>query len=980
MPIFNPDQPVDKFGNFSKHPSESSLKQAQTLNTNDLLSREEISYIDLLCEGPIAGPVDKKGQLVYQSPEREAHRLNVQGKILYESVYLNDVPVKNFNANTYNFRHVDVNMRLGQVRSVNPSNGMYEDGSMPYQNYPFNEQRNTTQLNSKLIGWWDGSNTKSTVIKNSIDAENNGATPASFMILNPDVEHVILNFNVVLSDFSQQDPAAAKVNLGLIVQCEDPVQNNEVAYNPANSPDNISSFTDEGSAEGHVSIETVNGENTIRIAGLAPNPAVISVRVRLPKDRNPNRKNRIIRVYKLNAERDADGRTKLNQSVTLTSVVECIPCSLRYPYSATAAISIDSRGVGSNPSRSYDLKLLKVAVPSNYRPWNENTKRGEKLYSGNWDGTFKSAWTSNPAWCFYDLLINRKHALGKFGLLADHVDKWSLYEIAKYCDNVDENGNWLGVPKYGSSTEYEPRYTCNVLIDQRQEAFDLLYNMASIFNGMLYWGFGSLFASIDKKKDPVMHFSEADISEDGFNYSSSPKTTRVTVSKVRYNDADDDFRSKIEYVEDADAIRQFGIVEKDVVAFGCTSRGQAHRLAKWILITSQYETETVQFKAGMKASYLRPGDVFSVFDGTAEDKRFAGKITDINTSENSIKIDYPIVHLTNGSKDFPLRIKLLSPSRASELSRKSLSHSKIERVLFSKSYLVTSISDDGLRLTLGNDDPEISTPSELYRVPIGSSWIIDHEEKNPETRIKKYSTIAVNQEEQNEFSVVAVEYQEEKYDNVSQSPKNRKKNPYSLSGLDLAEENFIADPELSPITITSHVGKFQESIWGLPLKAFVFWQAVPGANQYVIHWKLNNQSSWSSKQGPIEGLRIFGARGESGEDGDYSQVPMVKMWSWSKTIDGAETIYEEGAFLTEYDGYYFDSVMLPKDPAVVTVEAYTVKNGVWSSNRYVDKAYNDNPLDYNDIKDKKTEINNNLVATQSLWDQIQSIQNYLDNS
>tara|TARA_Y100000592_G_C5482423_1_gene326513 strand:+ start:20911 stop:23832 length:2922 start_codon:yes stop_codon:yes gene_type:complete len=954
--------------------------------TKDLLSREEVSYIDLLCEGPIAGPVDKNGNLVMTSSRRQDHRNDVGAKILYESIYLNDVPVKNFNVDTYNFRYVDSNMRLGHKEyPKNNEFGRRDEWSQPYENYPFDEQRNTTQLNSKLIGWWAGTDTQGQgeVAENVKDAENKGATPASFMILNPDVRFIILNLTVNLSDFSDSGGKVngSSISLGIVAQCENATEAAEQEYNVAARTKNIEASYDNSSSKNHITIigsndPASNGSNKIKISGKATNPAVVSIRIRLPEAKNPNNKNRIIRIYKLNAERDAEGRTKLNQSAVLSSVVECIPCKLKFPYCATASLSVDSRGIGSNPKRSYDLKLLKVAVPSNYTPWNENTKRGDTLYNGAWDGTFKLEWTSNPAWCFFDLLTNRKHALGKFGITLDQIDKWSLYEIAKYCDAVDENGKWIGVLKYGSTTEAEPRYTCNVLIDQRQEAFDLLYNMASIFNGMLYWGFGSVFAAVDKEKETVMHFSDADISEDGFNYSSSPKTTRITVAKVRFNDADDNFRSKIEYVEDADAIRKYGIVEKDVVAFGCTSRGQAYRLAKWILITSQYETETIQFKAGMKASYLRPGDVFSVFDHTAEDQRFAGKITNVNLSESSIKIDYPILHLTNGSSDFPLKISISTPMEGGDLPKDQLSRYGIERIPFSKDYLVTSISDDGQTLSLLNTDLQ-TKPTELYRVPVGSSWIINDETKNPETRIRKFSTIAINQEEQNEYSIVAVEYVDEKYGDLIDAPRNKKRNKYSLAGLDLAEENFIADPQPSQI----YIGFFMDPslfppgvpaidvddidrMTGLPYQALIFWDHVPFADAYVIHWKFNNQTEWEGKPGnTVDGLQILGAR----DTHDPGRIPPAN----SSFKNGGVDLWASKKYFAQYYHKPYSTVQLPKAPGKVTVEAYTIKNGVWSSNRYSDYLTSDDPLSYEDVEYKPPSTNagnpfnfsSNLAAT-----------------
>jgi hypothetical protein len=177
----------------------------------------------------------------------------------------------------------------------------------------------------------------------------------------------------------------------------------------------------------------------------------------------------------------------------------------------------------------------------------------------------------------------------------------------------------------------EPRFTCNILITDKTEAIDLLKEMASVFRGMLYFANGMTFLTTDVKKQPVTLFTNANTQEGNFSYSGSPKTSRHSVCLVRYNDRHDAFRPKIEYVEDPAAINKFGYIEKEVIAFGCTSRGQARRLGEWALLTAQLEREAINFKAGLEASFLKPGDVFKVIDKNRTIKRFGGRIKDIKT-------------------------------------------------------------------------------------------------------------------------------------------------------------------------------------------------------------------------------------------------------------------------------------------------------------------------------------------------------------
>jgi len=264
------------------------------------------------------------------------------------------------------------------------------------------------------------------------------------------------------------------------------------------------------------------------------------------------------------------------------SYTEIINQKLRYPNSALASLKFNSEYFDSIPSRAYDVKLLKVKVPSNYNPVT-------RAYTGIWDGTFKTekAWTDNPAWCFYDLLTNTRYGLGNY-LSEAQVDKWGLYSIARYCDELVGNGE-------GGT---EPRFTCNIYIQSRKEAFNVIQDFASIFRGMVYWSAGQLTATQDSPADPVALFTPANIEDGSFNYSGSAAKARHTVALVTWNDPEDQYKQKVEYVEDAVGIARYGVSETEITAIGCTSRGQANRVGRWLLFSEQYETETVSFTTG----------------------------------------------------------------------------------------------------------------------------------------------------------------------------------------------------------------------------------------------------------------------------------------------------------------------------------------------------------------------------------------------
>jgi predicted phage tail protein len=304
------------------------------------------------------------------------------------------------------------------------------------------------------------------------------------------------------------------------------------------------------------------------------------------------------------------------------SYTEIIDAKLRYPNSALVGIKIDSSQFNSIPRRAYDVKLLKVRVPSNY---NAETR----TYSGIWDGTFQIAWTDNPAWCFYDLLTNDRYGLG--GLIDEsQVDKWALYAVARYCDELVPDG-------FGGT---EPRFTCNMYIQSRAEAYQVIQDMASIFRGMAYWQSGAITVSQDAPADPAYLFTPANVVNGTFVYSGSSAKARHTVALVSWNDPDDFYRQKVEYVEDAAGIARYGIIQTDVSAIGCTSRGQANRVGRWLLYSEQSEAEVVVFKTGIEGAVARPGQIIQVADPVRGGARRGGRIASANVS--AITLDSPV--------------------------------------------------------------------------------------------------------------------------------------------------------------------------------------------------------------------------------------------------------------------------------------------------------------------------------------------------
>lgn len=300
-----------------------------------------------------------------------------------------------------------------------------------------------------------------------------------------------------------------------------------------------------------------------------------------------------------------DGTATVQNDTYWASYTEIIEARMMYPDSALIGLTVDARQFGSEiPSRAYDVKGRIIRVPTNYNPVT-------RAYTGLWDGTYKLAWTDNPAWIYLDLATHPRYGAG-----LESVDKWSLYQIAQYCDELVPNG-------YG---KMEPRFTVNTVLAEQVEAINALNQLASAFRGMTYWGSNSAVAVADMPSDPVKLVSPANVINGEFERVGTGLRERHSAALVSWNDPQDGYKKQVEVVEDAAAIREFGWRQLDVTAFGCTSRGQAHRLGRWLLYSERAETETISYTAGVDHADLRPGDIIAVSDPSQAGARLSGRV------------------------------------------------------------------------------------------------------------------------------------------------------------------------------------------------------------------------------------------------------------------------------------------------------------------------------------------------------------------
>lgn len=315
---------------------------------------------------------------------------------------------------------------------------------------------------------------------------------------------------------------------------------------------------------------------------------------------------------------------RLQDAFNWTSFTEITDAKLRYPNSALVGLRVNAEEFNAIPTRSYRVRGIKIRIPSNATVDQNN---GRLIYSGVWDGTFQAAaWSSDPAWCLWDLLTNTRYGLGDHCRSQD-LDKWSFYQASLYCSALVSDG--LG----GT----EPRFSCNVSLQTLTEAYKVINDMCSVFRAMAYWNAGLITITQDRPSDPVYLFNQTNVTEEGFQYNGSSLKTRHTVVIVSYLDIETQDLA-FEAVEDPAAVARYGVVQADVTAFACTSRSQAYRVGEWMLYTEQNETEIVTFKASIDSGVaVRPGMVVSISDPLRSGARRGGRVVDAGF--NYIAID-----------------------------------------------------------------------------------------------------------------------------------------------------------------------------------------------------------------------------------------------------------------------------------------------------------------------------------------------------
>ncbi|EEW5791645.1 host specificity protein J, partial [Escherichia coli] len=357
-----------------------------------------------------------------------------------------------------------------------------------------------------------------------------------------------------------------------------------------------------------------------------------------------------IRVVRVTADSTTD---QLQNRTLWSSYTEIIDVKQCYPNTAIVGLQVDAEQFGGQQMVvNYHIRGRIIQVPSNYDP-------EKRTYSGIWDGSLKPAYSNNPAWCLWDMLTHPRYGMGK-RLGAADVDKWALYAIGQYCDQTVPDG-------FGGT---EPRMTFNAYLSQQRKVWDVLGDFCSAMRCMPVWNGQTLTFVQDRPSDVVWPYTNSDVVVDdngvGFRYSFSALKDRHTAVEVNYTDPQNGWQTSTELVEDPDAILRYGRNLLKMDAFGCTSRGQAHRAGLWVIKTELLETQTVDFTLGSQGLRHTPGDIIEICDNDYAGTLTGGRILSIDAASRTLTLDREVtlpetgtstVNLINGSGK-PVRVDI----------------------------------------------------------------------------------------------------------------------------------------------------------------------------------------------------------------------------------------------------------------------------------------------------------------------------------
>ena len=466
----------------------------------------------------------------------------------------------------------------------------------------------------------------------------------------------------------------------------------------------------------------------------------------------------------------------IGDKMYVDAITEVIDLKLSYPNTALLGLQYDAEQFSNVAKVAVDLKGLKIQVPSNYDPV-------ARTYTGMWNGTFKRAYSNNPAWIYYDLCTNKRAALGD-RLTAAMIDKWSLYRLAQYCDQLVDDG------KGGQ----EPRFTCSVYLQTQEDAYSILSKLAGVFRAISYWDGNSIVCDADIPQDTYFTYTRANVIDGMFEYTGTRARDRHTVAKVAWDNPNNRYKTEYAMVRDEAAIAKLGVRVAEIDAWGCTSEGQAQRAGLWALKSEQLETRTVSFKVGLDGYIPQPGKVIEIADELFSGRANGGRISTVSADRKVITLDRDDVVCRAGD-------------RLVVNGEDGKAQARIVSLKVGRNVTVTIAFDS---------------------VVAENVWVVDAQD----LKTMKFRVMSITQDEKHQFSITALQYESAKYDAIDFG-----------AFIDERPISIINPTVQAPVTdlLITTEDMVQQ---GLTVATMVIsWKQASGATKYQVEWR-KDDGSW----------------------------------------------------------------------------------------------------------------------------------------
>ncbi|BBS30111.1 hypothetical protein WP5S18C02_03170 [Enterobacter cloacae] len=500
-----------------------------------------------------------------------------------------------------------------------------------------------------------------------------------------------------------------------------------------------------------------------------------------------------VRVRRITA--DASGsNSKLVNAFKVFSYAEVIDSKLRYPLTALLYVEVDSSQFnGSAPKVTCKIKGKLIKVPDNYDPTT-------RTYSGSWSGGFKMAWSNNPAWIFYDLVLDEIYGMGT-RVDVSMVDKWALYSIAQYCDEMVSDG----------AGGTEPRFTCNVFIQSQKDAWQVLNDLAAVFRGITFWGNDQIYVQADVPQDDVdWVYNVSNVIDGLFTYAGGSYKNRYSSCLVSWSDPQNHYSDTVEGVYDSALVERYDVRQTSLTAIGCTSQSEAHRRGRWVLL-SNAKDGTVSFGVGLDGYIPLPAEIIGVADPFRSGKENGGRISAVNGRQITLdrEIDY-------AAKD---RLVVNLPDGKAQTRT------------------ISAVSADKKTVTVA---------TAFSQVPVaGAVWAIDSD--NLAIQYFRVTSIAANDDSTGGFTITAVQHDPNKYRYIDDGVRVESP-PITVTPI-----SVLSAPKNIVVTESDHVSQ------GLTVASLdVSWDKVEGAIRYVAQWRKDN-GDWINV--PVTSAQGFSVQG-----------------------------------------------------------------------------------------------------------------------